>query len=652
MKPYNTGMYFYDIWVGSAKVHASEPLTYSCSEQLKVGEVVRVPVRQNFAMGYVVAEVTPLTNIVDRIKSIAGHSDIVVPHATIGLHDWLQTYYPAASGLINSLFLPPSLPLERTKEEKATPDKIAPLPSLTDDQKKALMVIKDSRARSILLHGATGTGKTRVYIELARQAVAQNKSVVILTPEIGLTPQMADNFSKVFPEQVIVMHSNLSSSRLRDNWYKIANAPKPLIVIGPRSALFAPLKEIGLVVVDEAHEPAYKQEQAPYYQATRVASQLARIHGALCIFGTATPSVGDYFVFSEKKLPIINLNQPATGKIIPPTITISDLKDPSQRNESSIVSRVLLESIKNHTQQGQQALLFLNRRGSARVVLCQNCGWQAICPNCDIPMTYHGDQYLLRCHTCGITEPIKTACPVCASSDILYQTPGTKSLEAEARRLFPELKVQRFDSDNVASEKLERHFDALVSGEIDIIIGTQLVTKGLDLPKLGVVGIINADTGLNFPDFTSEERTYQQLSQVIGRVGRHQLESSIVIQTYNPDNPLFKLVTSRDWQAFYKSQLQTRQQFGFPPYSYLLQLTIARATAVSARTAGQNLTQAILSRHKSVKIRGPSPRMHEKIRGKYHWQIVVSSKQRSQLLNIIEELPSGWQYNIDPANLM
>lgn len=641
-------MYYYEIWVGSQRFHSTKALTYSSNDKHIVGEIVVVPLRNQRVVGFIDRAVSVKPDMAPKVKPVEQTTGVILPPPLRKLHRWLQDYYPAPSGTITNLFLPGDTPKDKQPPVVAShPQKV--LPNLTKDQQQALQAINSAPGSSILLHGATGSGKTRVYIELAKETLSKARSVIILTPEIGLTPQLIQSFTEVFSEEVITLHSHLTAAQRRDSWYKIARSNKPLIVIGPRSALFAPLKEVGLIVVDESHEQSYKQEQAPYYQTTRVAAQLARIHAAKCIFGSATPLVSDYYLFEQKKMPIVRMTHPASGAVAPPSIKLVNLKDPQERSGS--LSRTLQEAIRVASNNGQQTLLFLNRRGSARMVLCQNCGWQAECPNCDVPLTYHADQYRLLCHICGFNRPIVTSCPVCQSSDVLYNTPGTKSLEQEVNNLFPELAVKRFDSDNLSDEKLERHFDQLRQGHVDVIIGTQIVTKGLDLPHLGLVGIVNADASLNFPDYTAEERTYQLLTQVIGRVGRHQNATNVILQTYNPDHSILQLAVRRDWPQFVSEQLHTREQFGFPPFYHVLQLKIARASRSAVSAAANKLADELKSMP-GIKVRGPSPQLHERLRGKYNWQVIVSSKQRDKLLEVINHLPSGWQYNIDPNDLM
>lgn len=641
-------MYYYEVWIGSPQFHSSKALTYSFDHQLRPGEIVEIPLRNKTAVGFIDNVVSTPTGM--KIKAIVKTSGITLPPKSLALHRWLKDYYPAPSGSISNLFLPPQLP-KAIKERLKAEAKTIKLPPLTKEQTQALHEIEQITKGSIMLHGDTGTGKTRLYMELAQEAIAQGKSVIVLTPEIGLTPQLEREFAATFSAQVVTLHSNLTPAQRRDRWFQIAQSTEPIIVIGPRSAAFSPLNNIGLIVVDEAHEHTYKQEQAPYYQTSRVAAQLARLHSCRCIFGTATPLVSDYYLFEQKKMPIIRLTQLAKGGITPPKIDIVSLKNRDGVQKSASLSNPLLQKIETALGHRQQVLLFLNRRGSARLILCQSCGWQALCPHCDIALTYHQDHNQLLCHTCGYKRPLVTSCPTCKSTEVLYNSPGTKSLAQEVKALFPSSSVQRFDSDNLADEKLERHFESLVDGKIDIIIGTQLVTKGLDLPRLGVVGIINADMNLNIPDYTAEEQTFQLLIQVIGRVGRHHNDTNVVIQTYNPDNPLFKLVAHKQWREFYQQQIEQRKVFGFPPFFHLLQLTITRSSQNSAITAGSKLSEQLRA-SKHYVVRGPSPRLHEKVRGKYHWHIIVGAKQRDKLLEVINDLPSGWQYNLDPVNLL
>jgi primosomal protein N' (replication factor Y) len=300
----------------------------------------------------------------------------------------------------------------------------------------------------------------------------------------------------------------------------------------------------------------------------------------------------------------------------------------------------------------EQSLLFLNRRGTARVIVCQNCGWQSLCPNCDLPLTYHGDNHSSRCHVCGFLKDTPSSCPICSSSDIIFKSIGTKSIVEEVQRIFPNAVVKRFDNDNKKADSFNNQYEDVKSGKIDILVGTQTLAKGLDLPRLSVVGVIIADTSLYLPDYTANERTYQLLYQVLGRVSRGHVAGQAFIQSYDPDNPTIQAAVSKDWDGFYESQLTERRAFLFPPFCFLLKLTSRRTRSTVAEAAATKLADLISKEQLRVQVVGPSPSFHEKVGGKYQWQLVIKSKQRSELLKIINLLPAGWSYDIDPNDLL
>jgi len=426
-----------------------------------------------------------------------------------------------------------------------------------------------------------------------------------------------------------------------------------MVVIGPRSALFSPLHSIGLIVIDEAHETAYKQDQAPYYHATRVASKLVELHGAALILGSATPLVSDYYVAQVKHRPIIRMTQTAAAtEIHDNLVTVVDLRDRSKFTKKSHLSDELIRSIETALQNGEQTLLFLNRRGTARVVFCDNCGWQAACPHCDLPLVYHGDTYIMRCHSCDYQAASPVSCPDCHNASVVFKSIGTKAIVDEITRLFPDARVMRFDTDNKKSERIEQHFDTVKNGEVDILIGTQTIAKGIDLPRLALVGVVIADTSLYFPDFSAQERTYQLLSQVLGRVGRGHRASRAVVQTYAPDSPLLKAIISKDWAQFYEKEIAERRTFTFPPFCHLLTVSCRRVSAAAAQKTAETFAQRLRTSGIKVQIEGPAPSFHEKVQGKFQWQLVLKAKDRGQLLRVIALLPSGWSYDIDPMNLL
>lgn len=662
---------YYRVLVASQRFHGHESLTYSSEDSLTVGQLVRVPLQRQAVVGIVSGSADAPSF---ATKPISESLPVLVPAEALALLHWLNHYYPSPLGMITELFTPPALPkkLKLSETTSSRPENTHPnarqnntLPTLTTQQKAAFNAINQKPTGSFLLHGDTGTGKTRLYLELARNTLKAGLSVIILTPEIGLTKPMETIFQGMFGEQVLVTHSEMTPAERRTIWLTLATAERPYVVIGPRSALFAPVCKIGLIVMDEAHDSAYKQEQAPYYQTSRVAAQLAHLHGARFIMGTATPLISDYYMFQEKQLPIIRLTERATAPVITsdtagitsaePTLavttTIIDQRNKDYFSRSPWLANSLLDAMQHAVEHGEQSMLFLNRRGSARLVLCENCGWQALCPHCDVPLTYHQDQYLMRCHSCDFSGAVPSNCPECNASDLIFRSIGTKALVEIIEKVFPDARVARFDRDTLKADRLQHQFENLQNGEIDIVIGTQAIAKGFDLPKLAVVGVIQADSGLQLPDFNAGERTYQILSQVSGRIGRGHRAGKLFVQTFDPESQLIANALSKNYQAFYERELAERQTFQFPPYYYLLKLTSARANSKSAREAA-NKVAGSLRQYKHLIVEGPTPRFIEKIAGKYAWHVIVKARQRSYLLDVIKNLPANTYYDLDPSDLL
>jgi len=647
-------MRYYEVWVASQRYHSENPLTYSNEANIKLGTVVIVSLQRKKAVAIVVKQTKKPSFDTKQVLRIVSKTPL--PAQTLELILWLKDYYPAPFGQIVSTIVPSNLVARsRTMPEKSKIIKISDinLSPLTKEQKDALGIIRAKNPVSVLLHGDTGTGKTRVYIERTIESINQGRSVLLLTPEIGLTPQLALTCKSIFPNQTVVLHSRMSAVSRRNIWLQILESKEPLIIVGPRSVLFAPAKNVGLVVIDEFHEPSYKQEQAPHYQASRVGAKLAELHNAQLILGSATPTVSDYFVFREKELPIIRMRQQALNQDFgEPKKIIIDLKNRKLFNRSTWLSETLIDAMKTALKNHQQSLIFLNRRGTARVVICQSCGWQPKCPNCDLPLTYHGDNHSFRCHTCGFAQKSFPNCPNCQSSDILFSSIGTKSIVTEIERLFPGAKIARFDSDTHKSLSLERRYDSIKDGSIDILVGTQMLGKGLDLPKLSVMGIVSADTSLFFPDYTSEERTFQLITQATGRVHRGHLAGTAIIQSYNPSSALIKSAINKDFESLYELQISERKLYKFPPFRYLLKLSCSRINSLSAKQACEKLRSNLVNLYPSIEIDEPCPSFIEKSNGKFHWQLVIRAKRRQVLSDIIRQLPSSWIYDIDPMNLL
>lgn len=654
-------MNYYEVAPASRQYHGNTFLTYSCPEKLHEGQIIVVKIRLKTVAAFVINKVAVpeyKTSAIDEV------SDLRLTKQQLDLFKWLLAYYPAPVGMAAQLFLPFSKPKDyfleppKAKNSEAEidlPDLTVQQPALTVQQKQSIKQIINAKSQAAILHGDTGTGKTRVYIELTKKTVQQGRSVLILVPEIALSPQIVKSFKEAVSAPVSVTHSDLTPAQRRNVWLNIAYATKPQVVIGPRSALFTPLANVGLVVVDEFHESAYKQEQAPYYQTLRAAGKFARLNNALLVMGSATPSVSEYYIAGQKKLPIIRMTEKA---VRPETdsglnITVANLKDEAERTSHPLISQTLAASVATALSRQEQSLLFLNKRGSARVILCQNCGWHAVCERCDLPMTYHADGHRLQCHTCGNHSSAPSVCPDCASHEIIFKSPGTKAIAAAVKKLFPEATVARFDKDNLKAERLETRHSEVISGQIDILVGTQLLAKGHDLPRLALVGILMAENELQFPDYTSSERSYQLMRQLIGRVGRGHRAGNVVIQTYDPLNSAVQAATGdKSWSEFYDSQIEERRLFEFPPFYHLMKIEVSRARHQTVTKSCEQIIKFIADSREPVKITGPTPSFIEKRNNTINWQIVIKAKQRSALERLAVGIPVKCQINLDPANLL
>ncbi len=644
-------MYYYEVLASTPRYHGKQTLTYQSLEKLQRGTIVEISIRSTPALA-VIVQSAPQPQF--ATKALTANLELPpLPISALELITWLTQYYPSSIGAITQLFVPSSLLKKQFGASLSAPSPIKKfdLPSLTTEQASMLQSIDASG--TYVLHGETGTGKTRVYIELTRRALSQNRSAIVLTPEISLTPQLATDFQAVFSGRVVVMHSKLSDRERMAIWLTALQSTKPLVIIGPRSALFVPVAKLGLIIVDEAHDSAYKQGQSPYYNTLHVAGKLAALHKATFILGSATPSVTDYYIAEQKHIPILRMQQAARKSDFgPSTIQVVDLKDRSQFSRQHFLSDQLLRAVEAALGRGEQSLLFLNRRGTARIVLCQKCGWQAQCPRCGLPLTYHGDDHSMRCHTCGYHQATVTVCPLCGNADVVFKGIGTKMIADAVTRYFPRARLQRFDTDNLKGERFEQHYETVKAGSVDILVGTQTLAKGLDLPRLAVVGVICADSSLYLPDYTSGERTFQLLSQVMGRVGRGHRHGQIIVQTYTPDNPVIQAALNKDWTAFYAQELRERQTFMFPPFCYLLKLSCRRASSSAAQRAATALVTDLEAQNFKIQVVGPSPAFHEKLGKTYQWQVVVKAKIRQELLKVIDRLPTNWTYDIDPIDLL
>jgi primosomal protein N' (replication factor Y) len=537
----------------------------------------------------------------------------------------------------------------------------------TDGQQAAWHPIRDaiqaagsaSVPAMFLLHGVTGSGKTEIYLQALAETVAKGRKGICLVPEIALTPQVIDRFFARFPGRVAVLHSGLTAGELYDEWRRIARGDFD-IVVGPRSAVFAPQPDLGLIIVDEEHEWAYKQsEKSPRYHAREVAIQLARLTNSVLIMGSATPDVETYYRATQSQFQLVELSDRVTplGLSPLPEVDIVDMRQELKSGNRGIFSRLLRSVMAESLERREQVILFINRRGRATFVECRDCGYVLNCRRCSGALTYHAAEKRLICHHCRRSYPVPRRCPQCSGSEIKYFGMGTESVEAECRKLFPSAGVIRFDSDAVTGARaFEKVVDSFRRHRADILVGTQMLAKGLDFPGVSLVGIISADTSLNLPDFRSGERTFQLLCQVEGRAGRGIYKGRAVVQTFNPGYYAIKYAAQHDYEGFYASEIRYRREFGYPPFNRMARLVFSHSSESKCldeaeRRAGV-IRQEIAARGLSgIKIIGPAPAFVAKLRGRYQVQVILLGGELHNLLQGIH-LPAGWVLDVDPVGML
>ena len=545
-----------------------------------------------------------------------------------------------------------------------------PMPDLqlTPHQKDALNHVTASidagDSDAYLLHGVTGSGKTEVYLQAFRRVIEKGRRGIMLVPEIALTPQTIGRFWERFPGRVAVLHSGLTLRERYDEWRNIAEGQFD-IVIGSRSAALAPMPDVGLIVVDEEQEWTYKQESpTPRYHARDVSIERARRERAVVVLGSATPDVGSMYAALRNEITLLELpgritaaqGDGDTGWTERPLadVDIVDLRQELMEGNRSIFSRALREVMTDALGRGEQAILFVNRRGAGQAVQCRACGHTMRCRRCTTVMTYHADERIV-CHLCGDSRRSPTRCPSCRRNTIRAIGVGTERVAAEAEAAFPGARVIRWDRDAVAEARgHEPILGEFANGRADILVGTQMIAKGLDLPGVTVVGVVNADIGLYAPDFRASERVFQLLCQVAGRAGRGHAPGRVIVQTYEPENQAIQAAAAQDYRQFYLEETQFRRQLRYPPYSRMARLTCARVSRRDAQSAAEQLARALRAEIRArgimnTRVIGPAPAAWERVRGRYRWQITIVADEPTELLETVA-LPPGWTVDVDPMS--
>ena len=520
--------------------------------------------------------------------------------------------------------------IEKTKKLKLTEEQ-------QNAYNKVALDITTNSYEQFLLYGVTGSGKTEVYLQLIGKALEQNKTAIVLVPEISLTPQMIDRFIARFnKDEIAVLHSKLSIGERYDEWNKIKEG-KAKIIIGARSAIFAPTENIGIIIIDEEHDSSYKSEAIPKYDAKEIAKKIAKENNCPLVLGSATPDLVTYYKTQQGKITLLELTKRANNSKLP-EVEIVDLKMELANGNRSMLSVKLHDEIEQNLKEKRQTILFLNRRGFSTFIMCRECGYTVKCKNCNISMTYHKTENKLKCHYCGYEENVVTICPECHSDKIRYFGTGTQKLEQEINKIFPEASTIRMDIDTVTKKNShEEILNKFKDENIDILIGTQMVVKGHHFPNVTLVGVIAADSSLNIDDYRANERTFQILTQVAGRAGREQLDGKVVIQTYNPDNFSIICAQKQDYEMFYNTEIALREQLKYPPFCDIILIgfnSLSEKKIIDASTKIYNYLKTNLN-GQEFNVLKPMPSPIDKIQNRYRWRIIIKGNMTETANNVL-----------------
>lgn len=507
-----------------------------------------------------------------------------------------------------------------------------------------LQSVQEQQSQTYLLEGITGSGKTEVYLQVIAEVLNQGKTAIMLVPEISLTPQMVQRFKSRFGEHVAVMHSGLSQGEKYDEWRKIERGEAE-VVVGARSAIFAPIENIGVIIVDEEHEASYKQEETPRYHARDLAIWRSEYHHCPVVLGSATPSLESRARAQKNVYHRLRLTQRANQAATLPTIDVVDMRQEVENGNVSSFSMSLQEKLQERLEKNEQSVLLLNRRGYSSFVMCRDCGYVLPCPNCDISLTLHMDSKTMKCHYCGHEERIPYRCPNCGQDKIRYYGTGTQKVEEELQTLLPDSRILRMDVDTTrrkgAHEKILRTFG---EGQADILLGTQMIAKGLDFPNVTLVGVLNADTALNLPDFRSSERTFQLLTQVSGRAGRAEKPGEVIIQSFNPEHYAIQLAKAQDYEDFYTKEMYIRHRGDYPPYYFTVQITASHPEEnEAAKQMFQIATKLKQGLSPQAILLGPTPNAIMRVNNRYFYQVIIKYKQEPMLQPLLKEILTDTQ---------
>ncbi|MFW6129540.1 MAG: replication restart helicase PriA [Atribacterota bacterium] len=656
-------MRYYNI---SFPIPVFKQFIYCSEEDIKVGCRVRVSFGNKLSTGYVtqiLPEDTDKNYKIKKIKKVIDQEPLITP-GLMKLASVMSKYYIASLGEVLSTILPASLlPTKRKVKQSNISKKVDSGYLLSEEQKKALTSIKkscnDNKYDEFLIHGVTDSGKTEVYLQLTAHLIDKEKQVIILVPEISITTQLIQRFEQRFGRKEIgVWHSRVSRGK-KLNYLRRMKNNEISILIGTRSAVFAPFNNLGSIIIDDQHDSSYKEKNAPYYDARWVAEKRCQLENAVLVMGSATPDIEVFHKVEEDGINYL----PITDRIHQskfPEITVVDMKKEYEiRTPGAIFSKTLLDSIEDTLEKGRQCILFLNRRGYYSHMVCKSCGQDIKCDNCNISMVYHYDINQLMCHWCGRKKSLPVKCRNCGGEVMKYTGFGTQRAEKALNKIFPFSNTVRMDLDTTSKKgSSEKIFKDFKQKKYDILVGTQIIAKGWDFSDVDLVGVLNSDIGLMMPDFRAAEKTYLLLRQVQGRTGRGKERGEIIVQTFNPKNYAIQMLFEQDYRKFYEKEIEIRKSSGYPPFSKLINIISSHKNKNTAKSNICDLKEMLDKKEKNIDILGPSPAIWFKIRGRYRWQLLIKYKESEKVKKYLKEFKKNKKYtgkikmDVDPQEML
>ncbi|MEA2682668.1 MAG: hypothetical protein QOK05_996 [Chloroflexota bacterium] len=640
--------------------------------QVVAGARVVVPFGKQSVNGYVLG-LTDSTDFPDPrpIEALAGDEPSLLLPYQVELAHWISTYYAAPLPEVVRAMIPPGVrsikvnskrprgPRVRSRDRLISETELASRTDrFTAAQQAAATAVREAlaeRSGRILLHGVTGSGKTEVYLQAIEDCLATGRGAIVLIPEVSLTPQTISRFAERFAGRIAVLHSLLTPSEKALEWRRL-RAGEASVAIGPRAAIFAPIPDLGLIVVDEEHSTTYKQLRVPRYHAVDVAHRIAELAGCVVLLGSATPSLTSYYAHGRGDAGafagarVLELPERYSGEPLP-AMEVADMRQDDSWSFSRPIGEKLAEAARQELERGGQVILYLNRRGLAWYARCRRCGEAVGCPNCSVSLVYHGATRELSCHYCGHTEPLPQQCPNCEARDLKTIGFGTERIEAEARRLFPAARVARLDRDTASTrDSFYGIWERLARGDVDILVGTSLVAKGWDLPKVGLVGVVDADQALNYPDFRAAEDTFASLVQVAGRARRS--DARAIVQTLNPHHYAVRLALRHDYHEFVAEELAVREALDFPPFTRLIDVTASAVEDAAARRMAESYAGALrdsvaMKGIEGVTVLGPSQAFIHRLRGEYRWSMTIKGRDLAPIKPLLPDA-RGFTVDVDP----